>query len=153
MAPLSPQSVLAEEVGGVRPGHLPAAWPVPTRVLQPSPPSLTSVRLALLGLLSAHRTARGSHLLRGRERPTGLQADVGHSQAWLSPPCPLPRRPPVAAVVARHSGRTHWSPDRGPSAGIVRGAGRRKGWRSPIQPSPARSIGLELCYSVFSFDV
>lgn len=54
--------------GGVRPGHLPAAWPVPTRVLQPSPPSLTAARVVAwpcLARLSAHRTARGSHLLRG----------------------------------------------------------------------------------------
>lgn len=77
------------------PGHLPAACPVPTRVLRPSPPSLAAARAAAARLclprLRAHRAVQDSHLLRGRERPT-RPADVSHCQARavpaMSPPPP-----------------------------------------------------------------
>lgn len=62
----------------------------------------TSGRLALLG--PAQRTPHGAATCSGsRERPTRPQQTWATARPALSPPCPLPRRPPVAAVVARHS--------------------------------------------------
>lgn len=92
--------------GGVRPGHLPAAWPVPTRVLQPSPPSLTAARVVAwpcLDRLSTHQTAGAATCSGSRECPTRPRQTWATARPALSLPCPLPRRPPVAAVVARHS--------------------------------------------------
>lgn len=123
-------------------------WPVPTRVLQTSPPSLIAARVVAwpcLDRLSAHRTGQPP-------APGAESVPLGPSRRGPQPGprCPRHVPSPAARLLLRW-----WRAiaDERPSAGIGRGAGIRKGSRSRVQPSPARSTGLELCYWVFSFDV